>query len=306
MDYEIPGDMKPGTKTRCTVRIAGNEVSMEAISISAESDHITMNITNEMGVKLLDLNEGKDFKITTLSSEKQSIEAGNYSEWVFYVEPLKNKSGIFVLILQVTAYYGGKQKDCPIIEKSINTKKPGKKRIVFLAADTHHDLKLADEEKIISTLLKSKARKFEYSRITELNAYKLNDVLIKENPCILHYSGHGEVEGILLFDEDQNLVVASTESLKKIFQSAKSLLAIECIILNSCFSRGQAAALRPFCRYLIGTTSAIEDQDAISFSEAFYRNIQVGLSIRKAYDSAMAQLAIDVNDQEIKSIYNWF
>ncbi len=305
LEYEIPGNMKPGKVTKCTVRIAGTEVSADTIRISDESDHASIQISNEMGVRLLDLAGGADFKITGFSSEKQSIEKGEFSEWQFFVEPLKKKTGNFVLFLVITAYYNGKQKDVATITKSINTKSVSRKRVVFLAADTN-DLNIQEEEHIIHKHFASNKRRFEYSKITALNAFDLNQVLLKESPNFLHYAGHGLVEGILLFNEEQELVMASTENLLAIFNAVKEKLNIECIILNSCFSRGQAGVLKQFTKYLIGTTSAIDDSAAIGFSNGFYMNLFEGLSVRKAYNATLSLLQINDKDPKIKEMYNWF
>lgn len=305
IDYDIPGEMKLGQPTKCVVRIAGEEVSFDDIKISPTSEHQAVKISDEMSVQLIDVQQGKDFSITSSSSPKQSILDGSYSEWIFYVKPLKNKEGIYVLQLTITAYSGNKKKDIPILEKSICITGATVKRVVFMAADGT-GLNLKNEEQKISAQLKSQQSKFHYTKVLDLTALKLVQLLLKEKPNILHYAGHSAIEGIFMYNDEGQQILASTHSLKTIFEASKENLDIDCIMLNSCFSVGQATALRGYTKFMIGTTSKIEDLDAIAFSKAFYQNLLLGLEYKESYDTALAILNIDVNHPDRAAIYKWF
>lgn len=312
MDYLVPDKMVIKKPTICTVRIAGKEVKKSEIKIGAGSENQTMKITDEMSVKLIDLSGGALFKIVPLGSEQQTIDYGSYTEWKFSVTPLPSSDTdvAYILMLSVTAHYNGKKKDYPLIEKSIQISN-GKsttaesKRVVFLAADTRVDLNVEKEAKIIRTELKKGNTKYQYTKVLNLSALKLMEVLVKESPAILHYSGHSDVEGIFLFDDQQNPVLASVDSIRKLFEANKTKLKIECLVLNSCYSNVQADALKSYTKHIIGTTNAVPDDEALLFSQGFYKGVFNNLDYRNSFDGSIAALELN-DDEETAAIYHCY
>ncbi len=312
MDYLMSSEMKLNVATKCTVRIAGKEVKKADIKIGKGSEHQNIKVTDEMSVRLIDVSGGEHFKIVSLNTEKQSIDEGMFSEWNFMVTPLKTNTenkGTYVLMLSLTAHYDGKKKDYPLIEKSIlvtdgKVDEKNTKRIVFLAADTRVDLNVDKEAKIIRDELKKGKRKYQYTKVLNLSAIKLIDVLVNENPSILHYSGHSAVEGIFMFDDKQQPVLADVKSIQKIFEANKSKLKIECLILNSCYSKTQADALKNYTKYIIGTTNAVPDDDALLFSQGFYKGVFNELDYKNAFDGSLAALELN-DDEETAEIYHF-
>ncbi|HUR31984.1 MAG TPA: hypothetical protein VMZ69_11175 [Saprospiraceae bacterium] len=315
MDYLIPNVMYEAEPTKCIVRIAGKEVKKAVMQISKESDHQSIMITDEMSVRLVDVSGGKDFTIVSNNTEKQSIDAGQFTEWNFNVTPRKPRKGSkpqYTLSLNVTLHFANKKKDLPLIEKSIHVKK-GKddltvpKHVVFTAADIETGLNLINEAKNIQSIrarAKEKA-KFTFTKVLNLNILKLMDILLKENPSILHYSGHSQLAGIYLFGQDNLPKMASTEDLVELFDSVKDKLKIECFILNSCFSGSQANALKNYTKYIVGTTQKIANLDAVLFSEIFYEGIFNGLDYRDAFKLALAGLKVSLRDPTAAEIYNF-
>ena len=179
------------------------------------------------------------------------------------------------------------------------------KHVVFTAADIDTALNITNEAKHIQSIrsrAKQKAR-FTFTKVLDLNVMKLKDILLKENPSILHYSGHSEVEGIYLFGENNVPEVASTDALVDLFDSVKDRLKIECFILNSCFSGAQANALKNYTEYIVGTTRKVGDSKAVMFSKLFYDGIFEGLDYRNAFKLAIAGLTLE--DADGVPIYNF-
>lgn len=301
LDYEIPDVMQQNTAAICTVRIAGNDVKLDDIKISSSSTHTGIRITDEMSVKLEDAASGVDFKITAISSERQAIIKGEFTEWKISVIPLK--AGIGKLFLQVSAHFNGKIKDMKLIEKSIRINgdpnvplervlQSIKKKIVFMAADTTAELQLGKESnKIEAELERSEQR--DTFLITKFFAVTKNDfsrVLLKEKPKIVHFSGHGESEGIFLVGDSEEAELASADALKKLFGVIQKVAKTECVVLNACFSQNQASEIVQSVPVVVGTLSKITDSDATNFSIGFYQGLGAGLSYDDAYEVGRVQV----------------
>ena len=99
--YKIPGHMQVDQETRCLVRLA---FEVESIIRDIElSDDVTLQpvrISEVMNVILLDPATEPAFRIRTFSHEEQFVEAGDYTEWTFFVTPLRE--GTFPLLLKVS------------------------------------------------------------------------------------------------------------------------------------------------------------------------------------------------------------
>ncbi len=94
-------------------------------------------------------------------------------------------------------------------------------------------------------------------------------------PAILHFSGHsekgGNSGGLIVQNDDKNdYEMISPSTLHELFDYFKGEFAMQAVVLNACFSEEQAAAIAQHVPYVIGTTTEINDEHAISFSTGFY------------------------------------
>jgi hypothetical protein len=100
--YHIPGMMKVHFWTRCTVRLAWEELVLREGLQIPESEQTIESI--RLGkIMQVALGEGSDrgkFEINPLSSEEQFIEEGEFTEWLFDVKPLQ--LGRFPLVLKIS------------------------------------------------------------------------------------------------------------------------------------------------------------------------------------------------------------
>jgi hypothetical protein len=117
-------------------------------------------------------------------------------------------------------------------------------------------------------------------------------------PAILHFSGHGEQGGehggIILQNEDKNdYEMISPEKLDSLFKYFKRKFTIKAVVLNACFSQEQAAAIAPHVPYVIGTTTELVDEYAISFSTGFYFNLaNSNLNFEDAFESGRMEAVL--------------
>ncbi|WP_437979961.1 CHAT domain-containing protein [Sorangium sp. So ce117] len=126
--------------------------------------------------------------------------------------------------------------------------------------------------------------------------------LLAHAPAIVHFGGHGQrgsetgargslakferasspaPDALLVRGEDGLAVSVSTATLTRLFELLRGT---RCVVLNACFSEAQARALAEHVPYVIGTTRAITDSDAIEFARAFYEALGAGEAPKKAFE----------------------
>lgn len=103
------------------------------------------------------------------------------------------------------------------------------------------------------------------------------------NPQIVHFSGHGEGNKGLVFDDGTGQVkFVDAEALAGLFKLfAKQ---VECVILNACYSEVQADAIARHINYVIGMNQPIGDKAAIEFAVGFYNALGAGRIVEEAYE----------------------
>jgi hypothetical protein len=119
--HNIPEHMPLQKESRCIVRIAFDDDIIQ-LNLPASTDTIiqTIRISEVMSVALLDFNETPCFAIRTVTEGEQFIDAGDYTQWIFLVKPLK--SGHYPLTLKVTVMEkidGKERKRDIVLEKEI-------------------------------------------------------------------------------------------------------------------------------------------------------------------------------------------
>lgn len=124
------------------------------------------------------------------------------------------------------------------------------------------------------------------SAVTPSDLVKLIDSV---RPQILHFSGHGESEGIVLRDEFSDTHVIRGGSLQRVLENR----GIELLVLNACGSDEHAQSALLSVKTVVGTIDAVEDRIALSFSTAFYEAIAGGMDVAAAFERA--QRIVDAN-----------
>lgn len=310
LDYEIPDVMQQNQAIICKVRIAGQEVKLEDIQISATSTHAAIEMADEMSVKLMDSANGANFNIAAISSEKQEIQKREFTEWQISVTPLK--AGSFSLFLRISAHNGSKTKDVDIFEKSIRVSgdptvsvesiaKKITKKIVFVAADSKSGLLLGRESNKVQAEIDMSPHRDEFllTKFFEVTGAEFSRLLLKEKPAIVHFSGHGSSQGIFLVNEQEQSTLAPTAAIKKLFGVVQKLVKVECVVLNACFSETQAEEVVSSVPLVVGTQSKIGDDEATNFSVGFYQALGAGLSYEDAFELGRVQVTLGEGNEDI-------
>ena len=100
--YHIPNMMQVDSWTRCTVRLAWDEILLEeGLKIDSKERVIeSIRLGNIMQVTLMQGDGEENFDIQALNNEEQFIAEDDYTEWLFKVNP--RKPGKFSLILRIS------------------------------------------------------------------------------------------------------------------------------------------------------------------------------------------------------------
>jgi len=168
--------------------------------------------------------------------------------------------------------------------------------ILYLAAnpqDERLDLVRSDREfKQIREALRAPGKRVDiglHPPELALRRHDLTRTLHDTQPNIVHFSGHGEGdEGILFEDEQGRAKPVSAEALASVFRMFSHCVKV--VVLNACFSEPQAEAIAEHIDHVIGTRDAIGDDAATAFSIGFYRALAAGRSIADGFQLGCAEI----------------
>lgn len=165
-------------------------------------------------------------------------------------------------------------------------------RILFVCAGPNDTARMRLEEEIreITTWLNSGPFR-DLLSIELVLAARQNDLrhaLLRHNPHILHFSGHGSESGILLEDNSGKASVFEFEQLGQLLTAFHDNLHL--VVLNACNSAHRANAILQPVDYVIGMNHKILDRSAINFASAFYLSIGFNRTIRECFLSGLAAL----------------
>lgn len=172
---------------------------------------------------------------------------------------------------------------------------PSRIKVLFIGAnpaDTTR-LLLGEERHEIDRRIQlgSHRDRFELSDAWAVTAAELSQTLLRHNPAILHFSGHGGEDGIVLNDDSGQSRSVAAPALGRLFKIfvAKGL---RCVVLNACYSDLQAQALVQHVDCVIGITGEIVDSAALAFAAGFYTGVAQGEPVQTAFDLGCAQVAM--------------
>lgn len=168
-------------------------------------------------------------------------------------------------------------------------------RILLLSANPWTTSRIrVDEEarEIFEKLQEGPYRKrFELYKHEAIRAIDLQRLLMMYKPHIVHFSCHGsKKKRIILGGAPGRGKEVNCQGLVKMFGLYRNHLRL--VVLNACFTKDQARSLAEVIDYSIGTGRGIGDKGSVAFAGAFYRALGFGKTIKKAFESAKAELAL--------------
>jgi hypothetical protein len=180
-----------------------------------------------------------------------------------------------------------------------------KATVLFFAADPlsappRRGVRLQLDEDIRRIREKVRAAKYRDALVFDLRlAARADDLLQGLNetlPRVVHFSGHGTSEGLVLVGMDGRARHASAAALEELFRIFRGDIRV--VVLNACLSLPQAQAIAAVVGCAIGTRKEISDQAAITFGAAFYRALAFGHSVQNAFKQARVALTLEHPGEE--------
>ncbi|MEM9216244.1 MAG: AAA-like domain-containing protein [Cyanobacteria bacterium P01_F01_bin.150] len=161
-----------------------------------------------------------------------------------------------------------------------------RRKILLLSANPKNTQRLRlDEERreIEEGLLRAEKRShFTIETAVAVRYRDLRRLILRHEPHIIHFSGHGEgEEGLIFEDEAGRSTFINAEALSGLFELVDDR--VECVLLNACYSQEQAEAIAQHIPHVIGMKKAIGDRAAIEFAVGFYDALGAGKSYLMAY-----------------------
>ena len=172
-----------------------------------------------------------------------------------------------------------------------------KRKLLILAANPKDStrLRLDEEVRDISEGLKRSRHRddFEIIQRWAVRPRDFQRAMLEEAPQLVHFSGHGEGEAGLYFENEAgNTQRVSGEALASLFRLFARRSPIECVVLNGCYSQAQAKEIAAYVPYVIGMQQAIDDRAAIEFAVGFYDALGNGESVDFAFESGQVAMAL--------------
>jgi len=99
--HKIPRQMEVGKEETCVIRLAYERtIIADNLELTDAVEVREITVSEVMEAELIDANSEPAFHIRTYHDERQFLETGAYTEWKFYVEPIRE--GSFRLLLKLT------------------------------------------------------------------------------------------------------------------------------------------------------------------------------------------------------------
>lgn len=178
---------------------------------------------------------------------------------------------------------------------------PDKIKVLFLAADPFRDgarLALDEEARAIDQAIQ-RGRARDGVELVPHFATRVGDLqhaLLRHEPQVVHFSGHGETPGVIyLGDEHGRPKAVGKEALGKLFGVLAG--SVRVVVLNGCDTLPTVEAIGEAVDFVIGMNRPISDESAIDFSEAFYGALAMGRSVLTAFELGKIRLQLDGSDE---------
>ncbi|MGD1865143.1 MAG: SUMF1/EgtB/PvdO family nonheme iron enzyme [Phormidesmis sp.] len=169
------------------------------------------------------------------------------------------------------------------------------KKILILASNPRKDLNLDQEIRDLKGVIERSPSREQFEVVTELavRVADLQELMLKHEPQIVHFCGHGGgAEGLVFVSDEAKEQRLSTRA----FSGLLSLCArhVECVLLNACYSEVQAYAMIAYINYVIGMSQTIQDDAAIAFAKGFYRALGYDQPIEEAYKFGCNAIQLEI------------
>ncbi len=177
-------------------------------------------------------------------------------------------------------------------------------RILFLAANPTDQLRLhlrREFDQLRHALdATPHGRRFHLIQEFAVAADQLQELLVRHQPQIVHFSGHGSAEGLLFEAADGQSQRVAPATLRDLFAGFRQT--VHCVLLNACYSQQHADAIATVIDSVVGMSDALTDEAALAFATAFYRALANNASLADAVALGRNQLDLQGLDEAHKPL----
>lgn len=166
--------------------------------------------------------------------------------------------------------------------------------VIFANPRNTDPLRLSTEDRAIHEAIQLSPHRDRIS-ITTRHAATIHDLrrsLLAGEFQLVHISGHGDEEGLILEDEIGKPHFIPQAALADLLRAYSPPL--ECVILNACYSISQGKLMSLGVPFTIAMEGSISDQAAIEFSRGFYDAVGAGKPIDFAYEEGCRNVKLIV------------
>ena len=175
--------------------------------------------------------------------------------------------------------------------------------VLFVAANpTGTDpLRLDRELRIIREAIERSRHHaiFQLDVRTAATIHDLCRALLERRYHVVHLSGHGEHDGLILEDERGDSVQVPRDALARLFAShAAPEGELRCVVLNACWSLATGQSTSMAVPFTIAMDGPISDVGALEFSRGFYDALGAGRDFADAYREGRLRVELAAADSK--------
>lgn len=180
------------------------------------------------------------------------------------------------------------------------------KSILFAAANPTNQASLQTdrEHRTIREEMQKGEHRSAFQFLPIQTAVRITELMraFNSKPNIVHFSGHGEEEGIVISNDQNEALVLGEATLKRLFRPL--IGNTELVLLNSCYSVHQAEMISKMGMIVIGHNLPVGDDAAISFAKGFYLGLSEGMSYEEAYNAGLTTILAE-NAEYAEDVTAW-
>jgi hypothetical protein len=178
-----------------------------------------------------------------------------------------------------------------------------RKKILILASNPRKDLDLDEEIRLLRNVVAQSRDRDQIEIVSEpgVRVGDLQGLLLRHEPEIVHFCGHGGGEAGLIFRmEGGGEQWVRAEALAGMFGLNPICSHVKCVLLNACYSETQADAIVQSIDYVVGMSHEIQDNAAIAFSKGFYTGLGYGCSIEDSFEFGKNAIQLEISGSSKK------
>lgn len=133
--------------------------------------------------------------------------------------------------------------------------------------------------------------------------HDLRRALLDERYDLVHISGHGEQEGLVLEDERGDCVQVPRRALARLFARYSAPKGpLQCVVLNACWSRTTGEEPSMGVPFTVAMDGPISDRGALEFSRGFYDALGAGLGYEQAHAEGLGCVELVAPDVRFEAV----